>query len=596
MVYGKRLMRADMNLSGNRPNATGCVGSKPLATIIGMMLVVLLLGSSAFGDFLIQPIILKQQVSPGKRGVRLNLHLENLSRDTPEVVALRLGELTQNSSGVWIEARADDPENPVNISSLRSCRDWLTCDTQGTQLAPWQRTPVTIVANIPAGTRGFYFAALIAETVPREMVVNGVTSMTTLQYLVPIVLEAASTPLQHDIKLTNVGLTYVAPTLDNPTAQVLGSLEIVNNGGTYSRLQGTMRVWRQSTRGHWTKAADLTLPDSGIIPGVKLNLMQDLGVLLPSGKYKMEGYLVVDGRRGNAISEEIDFEGDRRVVDTRDLASIDLDKEELFIDILPGSIRQGSILVGNGCEDPVTVNAEFILPPHMLNIINGQGIKGDDLGCADWVTLQPSQFKLNGYGRRNLNVIVRMPATATKYSHYYGTLRLHTTYEDGSPAGTKTALVCLNNTKVAAENLIGSTTFTLAELTPSRYLVTAGFLNSGVTYVTPKCRGALTGPLSAIYKQFLMNSEAHGQTGILLPFETRAFSGILDISEIPPGTYRLTAVLEHGTRSAQNPGPATNTQNQMLIEVSEQGGQKTAKTVPWDQATDGTPGRTVIQL
>ena len=93
------------------------------------------------------------------------------------------------------------------------------------------------------------------------------------------------------------------------------------------------------------------------------------------------------------------------------------------------------------------MNAEFILPEHMLNVVNGRGIKGEDLGCADWVTVQPPQFTLQRYGRRNLNVIVRMPATATQYSHYYGTLRLHVTYPDGSPGGMKTALVCLKNGK-----------------------------------------------------------------------------------------------------------------------------------------------------
>ena len=70
-----------------------------------------------------------------------------------------------------------------------------------------------------------------------------------------------------------------------------------------------MRIWQQ-TQGHWRKTADLTLPENGIIPGVTLNLKQDLGVLLPNGKYKIEGYLYVDGRRGNGVNKEIDFAGD----------------------------------------------------------------------------------------------------------------------------------------------------------------------------------------------------------------------------------------------------------------------------------------------
>ena len=51
-------------------------------------MVVLLAGSSAFGEFLVQPIILRQQVMPGRRSVRLNFKIENLSPDATEQVTL----------------------------------------------------------------------------------------------------------------------------------------------------------------------------------------------------------------------------------------------------------------------------------------------------------------------------------------------------------------------------------------------------------------------------------------------------------------------------------------------------------------------------
>jgi hypothetical protein len=589
MVYGKQSMRVNANPSEIQARPSVPAGTRLSARIIGTMAVVLLLSSSAFAEFLVQPIILKQQVMPGRR-VPLEFKIDNLSIDATEEVTLRFADLTQDEDGVWLEVAPDDPR----IATLRSCKSWLSCPIASAQLDPRQILPVPVIATIPAGTRGYYFAAMIVETTPRQTAIDGPYggALLGVQYLVPIILESQSGKLWHKIELKSVGLTYVPPTLENPTASVLGSMEITNDGGTYSRLMGQLRIWRQH-QGHWSKAAELTLPENGIIPGVRLNLKQDIGVLLPNGRYKVEGYLFVDGQRANALFQEIDFEGDRRVVDVRGLVPIDLDKEDVYIDILPGSARSGSVMVGNGSEDPVTVTAEVILPEHMLHTINGRGIKGEDLGCADWITLQPKDFTLQRYGRRNVNLVVRMPPTATEYSHYYATLRLHVTYPDGTPAGMKTARVCVRNTKAVATNLIDAATLTHAELTPSRYMVTAIFRNGGVTHVTPRCVGVLSGAGGVAYKKFLMNSEAVGQTGIFLPFETRTFSGTLDLSDIPAGFYRLTAVMEYRGRDAQT---GENPQTQTVVEVTELAtGHKTMRPARLDQAPDGGQ-RTIIQL
>ncbi|HON93960.1 MAG TPA: hypothetical protein PK373_07355 [Sedimentisphaerales bacterium] len=599
MVYGNQSKQLEANLSNCRANDAVRRGVGPLARVIGIAAFVLLATSSAFGEFIVQPIILRQQVTPGRSNVRLNFTLENISRDATEKVTLRIADLSQDSDGVWTEVRPDDPSNTMDMSALKSCKDWLRCTVESAVVDPFQRVPATVVANIPPGTRGFYFAALVAETEPRETDIDGPYggALLGMQYLVPIILEAQNIPLQHNVQLQDVGMIYQEPTVENPLASVLGTMTIVNTGGTYSRLTGQLRVW-QSRQGHWAKVAEVRLPDNGIIPGVKLNLKQDLGILLPSGKYKIEGFLWVDGRRGNGINKEIDFVGDQVVGSRVGLAPIDLDKENVFIDVTPGSTRTGQITVGNGSEDPVTVNVEFILPEHMLHVVNGSGIKGEDLGCVDWVTVQPPQFTMQGYGRRTLNLIVRMPPTATQYSNYYGTLRFHTTYRDGSPAGMRTAHVCLKNGRATATNVISPMSISFAQLTPARYMVTSSFLNNGVTHVTPRCKGILTpaGEPDAKYQQFLMTSEASRQTGIFLPFETRTFSGVLDVSNMPLGFYRLTAVLEYTGRNSSGQISPENQQNQMLIEIYEQDGQKAAKFAEWDKAPEGARTKINIKL
>ncbi len=585
MVYGKQSMRTRGNLVKCRAGGLVCLTGRITAAAV----IVLLAGSSAFGDFLVQPITLRKQVYPGRQ-IPLEFKVENLSRDTTEEVSLRLGELTQDANGVWNEI---DPNNPrgIDLTKLRSCKNWLECDVESVVVDPFQVVPITMMATIPAGTRGFYFAVLIASTAPRQVEIDGTGALIALRYLVPIVLEVQGVPLQHQVELTDLDMVYHPATLNRPTAAVVASMSIKNKGGTYSRLAGVVRVFQESG-GNWRRIADLKLPATGIIPNVSLSLKRDVGTLLPSGKYRMEGYLYVDGRRGGAAQKEIDFQGNDRVVDPRTIAPIHVDKEDLLIDVVPGAGRGGTVMVTNESEDPVTVTVEFVLPPHMRNLMSGRGVRGDDLSCVDWVIVRPEEFTLPRYGRRSVNLNVRMPTTIAECPNYYGTLRLHATHDDGSSAGMKVVNVCLTNTKAARTNEVGGEWLSLSEATPGRYVVSARFFNGGVTYVYGRCRGLVTGSGDNIYRQFLM--EDTGEGGILLPFEKRTFSGVLDVSDIPVGFYRLTAVLEYANGPKQ--AAAENAQKQSLIEVYEQGGQKAARNAEWSQAPDGKKGTTVIKL
>jgi hypothetical protein len=130
---------------------------------------------------------------------------------------------------------------------------------------------------------------------------------------------------------------------------------------------------------------------------------------------------------------------------------------------------------------------------------------------------------------------------------------------------------------VVGTPLLEANVLTVSETSASRYLVTASFQNKGETHATSlTCQGVLSivgggGLGSAVYKRFQMTCEAVGQTGILLPFETRTYSGVLDISDVPPGEYYVTSVLKW-------PGStADGVQEQRAIRISEQGGRKVAR-------------------
>ena len=249
----------------------------------------------------------------------------------------------------------------------------------------------------------------------------------------------------------------------------------------------------------------------------------------------------------------------------------------MFIDIVPGATRTTALQVTNGSEEEVTVNAELLVPEQMHLVVNGRGVKGDDLACNGWVTVNPATFTLRGHARRNVTIMAKMPKESTKYPSYYGTLKLHVSYADGKLGGVKEALICAQNKQVTATPFLGATVLTISETGPSRYFASATFSNGGETHVgSLSCQGVLSivgggGGGAAVVRRFLMSSEQFGQRGALLPFDVRSFSGVLDLSDIAPNTYYLTSILSYPG------GPADGIQRQIIIEVTEQGGRKSAR-------------------
>lgn len=564
--------------------------------IIGLIFVLLVATDAAFADFLVQPMILHLPVSPGKRYTR-EMKMENADPKEGETVSLRLAELTQKSDGTWTELQPTDPN--IGKFTVRSCSSWLTLPPEEIKVGPYQIVPFTLQIDVPAATRGYYFAALVATTAPRLMTTaTGTVAPMNMQIVVPVILEVQSSPMRQDIALTDVGLKYepAALNLDGTTKPAANNLvlNVTNNGGTFSSLLPVMRLWAEQSGGHWRMLGEMRFSEYLIMPGAKLSLSRNAGLQLPSGKYQMEGCLYLDGRRGPVLRKEVQFAGDPTLAQTvQGRVALAVTPSPLFIEALPGATRSTGLQITNGAEEEIKVTTELILPEHMESaVVKSLGVQGDALSCANWVTVNPKEFTVKGHMRRSVGLMAKMPKEASQYRTYYGKLRFHISYMDGKPAGTKDALVCVENKKVPENPVVQDNVLTVYEVSPSRYQASASFVNVGANYVDKlTCMGVLSivgagGGGAAIFKRFLMTSEALGQTGILLPIEVRTFAGTLDLTDVPPQDYYVTAILQY-------PGaPAGGVQRQIAIQVSEQGGRKYALM----KEVTGTTGPQVIKL
>jgi len=604
----KRLKRTDLCLVEHQTRSARRSVGGPLARGIGILSVILAACGSAFGQFMVQPMRIDVATYPNKR-TATTFAIENQNQDAEVTIDLRLVDMTQDSTGMWqtiepdaqvvadpngarwVDVGSEDQPLRVDTSRLRSCLEWLRVEEEVVTLSPIQRKVMNLWISIPAGVQGHYCAALIAQTRLTPDEDTGIRTPVLLQFIVPIIINVQGRAMRDEIKLIDADLVF-REAVDIRPAATLVSLGVNNDGKTFARLVGKTRIYGE-VGGHWQKITELNYPETSIIPGVKINLQQDIGRQLPTGRYRISGALYINGRRAGTIDKLVNFAGDPRIQTMAVDAALNLNPSELAIDVLPRATRTGLLKVTNASEDPVTVNAELLLPDHMTSGVwaddQGNSILGQDFGCVEWVTVEPTQFTLRGYVSQNLKIVAQMPDAAKLLPNHYATIRLHASYEDGQAGGITQGLIYLNTAREATPMpRVKGDQLTIAPLSPSRYIVTARFSNIGNTHVMPRCRALLSeaaaGIAGALLRDVPMSSEVSGQSGNMLPLEIRQFTAVMDVASVPDGRYYVTAVLQYG--------PGAVAQRQIAISVRDEGGMKSVEVI----SLDAVGGPTQIQL
>jgi hypothetical protein len=562
--------RMDTCLNGNvnkgengKPRQSGTNRNRPLAGLIWVIAVgasLLALSGPAFGQFTVQPMRLELTVTPGKL-IRSALRVQSFDPNEVHSITMSVTDLGQSKDGSPAILEPNDVTDPnsefygFDMSKLSSCKDWIRLNPSNFDLAPNGVTPVEVAIMVQRGVRGFYAAGILATTGP----MRGVGDISVaLRFFIPVILEIQDRPMRPRVEATDIGLEFMKATGQYPARSVV-TMDIENDGGTYSRLKPAVRIWA-FTDGHWRVITTTEFEEKNIIPGAKLELKADIRKRLPSGTYKAAGILFVDGRRTKKIEKEIDFAGDTSVTGVKSDAPLDLDPIDLTMDGLPGATRTATIKVYNASNETVNIRTAKGLQSVLHDNAMGD-VRGIDLDCTNWIEVTPEQFTLRGEGGvQTLRVVTTMPETATDYPSYYSLLALWATYPDGQDAGVTTTNICVRNKQIDAAPAAVALKLTAQDLGESKYLVVARFGNYGLVQFVPiRVKTGLVMPNGI----FRTSTYMSGNPNLMLPFETRQFSGVVDLSYVSADLYRLAAAIEYA--------PGVWAEKQMAVRVSIEG-------------------------
>lgn len=542
-----------------------------LVWIITVGAILILSADSVFGQFTVQPMKLELQVTPGKL-VRSMLQINSFDPDQAHTIYMRTTELSQLEDGEWAIIEPNDitdPNSPLfgfDVSKLSSCKDWITLSPNTFSLPPSGVVPVEVTLRVERGVRGFYGAGILATTSPIQG--EGDISV-VVRFYVPVIIEIQDRPVPAKVEANDVGLEFLET--PDPFGRYQGvslaTMEIENTGGSYSRIKPVVRIWSFS-QGHWRVITTTTFEEASIIPGVKFTLKSPVRKPLPSGKYKVAGYLYVDGRRRKRVEKEIDYIGDKRVSGVAEDAPIDLNPIDVTVDGMPGAMRTTTLKVYNASKETINVRTAMGLQSKLRFRTMGD-VKGEDLDCTKWISIKPEQFTLRGDGgTQTLRVVATMPKDVAAYPSFYSLLALWASYPDGKDAGVTTTNICLRNTNVDSNPAAVAIKLVPQTLGESKYLVVARFGNFGLVQFVPiRVKAGITMP-NGIHRT---STFLYGDPSIMLPSEERDFSGVLDLADVPADTYRLTAAMEYI--------PNVWAEKQMAVRVSIEGNQRILEVV-----------------
>ena len=482
-------------------------------------------GTSLAQGFMVEPMRVQVSVAPGQ-DVQVPVNIRNTATDGPRDLELRLVHLDQNAAGGWAFQDIADGA-PVHQSSL----DWTSLSATAAQIEPLEPAQVMLRFEPPRNARGTYFAALLVETpAPPE---DAVGVSVRMRFLIPVIIEIEGRSVRQNVQLDDLVMTYDEADDRDPTTNA--HLQITNAGETFSRVTGNLRIERRSGD-RWRLVTRFETRERPIIPGVTLELGQDLERRLPSGTYRLRGELMVDGRRLPPLQKEIEFEGDPNVDALAYDTELRLSPEMVQMDVVPGATRTTILRIENPGEDAVTVDLGAATPRGLMGVRMGD-LVGTELSAEQWTTVRPAQFTLRGGANQNVRVISSVPSEDELHANYYADLTLAGRYADGQSAGTQSSVIHLVNraAETARQGVIE--TLSLAEAAPNLFAVQARFVNTGNTHVAPLGQVVVTTPQG----QTVRSASLSGAEGMLLPLGERVFGGEIDFSDVEPGMYALRA-------------------------------------------------------
>jgi len=242
---------------------------------------------------------------------------------------------------------------------------------------------------------------------------------------------------------------------------------------------------------------------------------------------------------------------------------IALDKNRERLDITPGGITQGSIMVRNFTNKNISVRGyveDFVFIAPFNGRKKFKPAAPNPYSCAQWITVSPQEFDLPGLGTQKVTYTIKAPADAK--GGYYGVIFFEN-FKKEAVAGM--GVVVRNGCSLLLETKGSIKELQIKNISSENAVITGDFLNSGNLALVAKP------DFHVMDKKGLVLDRGDVMKEFCLPPQEKIPLKVKIADKIPPGDYTLVLnfALEKGVLIKEVDFSKDSTGNIKILQVKD---------------------------
>lgn|GEM_PF-3237522 len=486
--------------------------------------------TTAFGQGIyVQPTSYEISAKAGNT-YDMPLELRNNHSSGSDVVDMKIIYLSQDLSGY--QGIEQEKMTSGDLQKFPSCLSWIRL--QGPThltLQALSKQSVVLRVTVPNGVKGFFGAVLEIDSKDSRPTTG---LKTIFRFIIPILFQIEGSSAKKQGVVVDGAAGFSVATKTRP-AGTLVSCMVKNGGNVLARYSGTANLF-QLINGRKRKIITANFDERRIIPNATVALSFFSPKPIPSGTYRIESAMVMEGIKLPAFSKDIEVLGDPSVKNAAADIEMSISPDPLQFDVVSGATRGLPFKVQNSGADPIVVDAIVSTPRSMVGVVGPLGTS-DSFTLEPWCTQPITGVTINPGQERTLRILVSIPEGKLPNPYYFGELTVSAKSLEGVPVGSSSITMIARCKGVDSLTSIKSESNTsLAQLKPNIYGFTTPFRNFGNADIQPEFDAKI---MDQAGLNPLMGLDAGESPKHILPLQPFRSNGTLDASLLKPGIYLL---------------------------------------------------------
>lgn len=522
-----------------------------------IFILLMLLANLAFfqGSFGVRldPLLVTRTVSQGDK-FSYNIFLENGDEFNAVGIEVLIADVIQDIEGNYNVAPA--------ASTSYSAAKWIKVTPSSFTLQPGGGQVVTVEVNVPRGTIGGRYAAIVFRLVPPsqkpEVMPDAMGMAAQFQFQLPsyleLTVEAGRKRIEAyatEIEVQKIGeipsLAEIKQTIGDD-ANVF-SVTVFNKSNIHVEVTGELTI--KTKEGRTISKIPLGAGTGVILPEAKVKIRSITLRQLPVGTYIAKGVIYYGGHRPAIIETEFTVEeGGARISQTKtsEAPMFYVEPGNIELKTLPGTFRSTTIEITNRGQQTASITTS-VYP--LEYDVYGELIPTEERAKApEWVEISPGSFQLKPNQSRRIRITANPPKEAL--GGFYFDIAFSSSTSDLKTEFGANLLIYVGSDDTVVRKIVAD--FQLIKLVEDGLEIDLMVKNEGTIHLLPTITIGIekrippkedpSGIIFPATTQRLASASYTEETSILP--KTERFFGVVIPIKLEPGEYDIVARIDFG--------------------------------------------------